>query len=922
MKTAIKVEWKFAVLLAAFSYSRWAHAQQPCTDGVRVEGSVTDSTGAFIPRAMVRTPDNQTIAADGQGRFVIDCASPGTVLTIEAEGFSATSKTLTGTPGRTAQIAVALTVAAVETDVQVGDDATAMDADHGAGTRNLSGREVQELADDPDDFLRELQALSAGGGGMPGAATITVDGFQNASALPPKGSISSIRINPDMFSPEYERAPYLGGRVEIFTKPGADKFHGALFFTDSDGSFNATNPFSVSATPAGKRRYGFELNGPVLRKRSDFMLALEKRDIDEFNVVNAITLDANHQRAAFRQTVAAPQRLWVASARNGWQLTANDIATISFSANVNNFGNQGVGGLTLAEAGYSSKVSEYDLRLNNVMTLTPNVLHESRIGYSWKETEQTPNSTMPSLQVAGYFNGGGATSQHLRNRERDLEVDDDVIITHGIHSLKFGVQTLGLFLHDYDPDTFNGAYTFGVGTGPTLDSNNNPTSGTTTIDALEQYRRALLGLPGGTPISYQQTSGNPLVPLTQWRVALYAQDAVKLAPGFTLTTGLRYQVQTTPGSLKNFSPRVGLAWSPDKKSTWVVHLRGGLFHDPNVQAYATEVYRLDGVRQRMTTVYSPKFGDPLSQAPGSIAVSTIKTFPRSLEQFTSLQTHVSVEHTLPRGWHAAATFYWAENWGSLRVKNINAPMVPSSIGTAPDPTAALSAPRPITPNENILQYQNSGHLAGNILVTGADHSSGKRFNFSAYYVHVNLKSDTNNAVASPQSTYSEAGESSKNDGTSLNSVYASGLVHLPWKIDMSAILDALSGQPYNVTSGTDANGDGNFNDRPSFASSPGSGVYSTPFGLLTTNTVNGDVPRNFGTTPARLHLDANLSRSFKLNPKDKNHPLSLAFNVRSANIVNHTNITTVGTVVSASNFSKPLAAETARRLEMGVRLTF
>ena len=65
-----------------------------------------------------------------------------------------------------------------------------------AGTTLLGVREVQQLPDDPDDFLRELQVLA---GGDPASTVIVVDGFQNASALPPKSSIASIRINPDIF---------------------------------------------------------------------------------------------------------------------------------------------------------------------------------------------------------------------------------------------------------------------------------------------------------------------------------------------------------------------------------------------------------------------------------------------------------------------------------------------------------------------------------------------------------------------------------------------------------------------------------------------------------------------------------------------------------------------------------------------------
>jgi hypothetical protein len=226
------------------------------------------------------------------------------------------------------------------------------------------------------------QATAAGAGGPSGNALVTVDGFQNRSALPPKSSIASIDVNPDLFSAEYETVPWLGARIEIVTKPGAGPWHGAMFFADSASSFNATDPLSVAATPATRRRYGFELGGPLTQKKSDVFLALEKRDINEFTVVDAVTLNSDGVPAPLQQSIAAPERLWIGSARADWQIKANDLATVSFASNVNNLANQGAGGLVLAEAGYSSLVSEYDLRLLNTQTFGARLLHETRISYS------------------------------------------------------------------------------------------------------------------------------------------------------------------------------------------------------------------------------------------------------------------------------------------------------------------------------------------------------------------------------------------------------------------------------------------------------------------------------------------------------------------------------------------------------------
>jgi len=106
--------------------------------------------------------------------------------------------------------------------------------------------------------------------------------------------------------------------------------------------FDATDPFSVTATPAGKQRYGFELSGPIIRQKSDFTLALEKRDIDELNVVDATTLDANNAPVPFLAAAPASQRLWIASGRGDRQVTSRNSTTISYSANMNNLDNQGV----------------------------------------------------------------------------------------------------------------------------------------------------------------------------------------------------------------------------------------------------------------------------------------------------------------------------------------------------------------------------------------------------------------------------------------------------------------------------------------------------------------------------------------------------------------------------------------------------
>ena len=909
---------------AVFVVSVSMAAQQACPNGARIDGTITDPSGARIAKAEVEAANGAKTQTDADGHYVLPCAPATTTITVRAEGFATRTAGTNARRGQAAHLDLQLALASVQTDVQVSADASGVDSDNDAGGTTLSTAEVQRLPDDPDDLVRQLQVLALAAGGDASSAIITVDGFRNSSALPPKGSIAAVRVNPDLFSAEYQWPPWGGGVIEIVTKPGSSGIHGAGFFSDSDAAFNARDPLSIVATPAEKQRYGFELSGPFVSQKSGYSVALEKRDINEFNVVDATTLGAGGEPSPFRQTIAAPQRLWIGSVRGDWQMTPRDAGTVSFAANVNNLDNQGVGGLVLPEAGYSSLASEYDLRLSNVFTASASLLHETRIGYTWKHAEEAPLSTAPSVMVAGYFSGGGAASQALNSRERDLEIDDDAMLTRGKHTLKLGAQSLGYFFDNHDPDTFNGAFVFGGGSAPVLDARNDPTGQTTTISGIEQYRRALNNLPGGSPTTYRVTTGTPRVTFSQWLLGMFVGDTVKLLPQVTLDAGLRYEFETTPGSYANFAPRLGVAWAIDKKQTWVIHLRGGLFpRSAGEFSDLMQVKRLNGALQRSVEVYAPDFRDPLGPAAGSIRVSTVGRFPHSFGMMDTFIAYLNIEHQFTRQWTARVNLFSGQDWDSLRIRNINAPMVASSVGVAPNPPAALKAPRPIAPDENILQYQNSGHLMGNLVSFNLDQHNYKRFGLSLRYAHLSFKSDVvDGGLNSPQSSYSEKGESSRVEWSRDHEFSLTGNLNLPYKLEAAAQADGNSGTRYTITTGTDNNGDGNFNDRPSYAAQPGPGVFATRFGLLTTNTVNGNMPRNAGIMPGPIHLDVNLSRTFTVDPKDKDHPHTFTLNARSANLLNHTNVTAVNPVLSSSAVGEPVAAEAARRLELGLRFAF
>ncbi|WP_263374998.1 carboxypeptidase regulatory-like domain-containing protein [Granulicella aggregans] len=895
-----------AILVSGVLSLGTAAAQSACREHFSIAtGQVMDSTGALIADATLKINGSvEILHTTRDGRFTTACLPDGTYsVTIDADGFETATHSLEVGPGARA-FSVRLKVLTVNTEVDAAPDSSGVSSEDIAGSRTLKTVDISQLADDPDEFSRQLQVLAAAAGGAPGAAIVTVDGFQNGGQIPPKSAIAFIRVNPDLFSAEYARPPYRGGRVEIYTKPGQSKFHGALFTTQSAGFMNAEDPFSPSRAAIGKQRYGFELSGPIAKNRSDFALALEHRQISQFAVVDAVTLNSSGTETPVSANVAAPRSLWEASARFGYLLSPKNNLTATYTANVNGLSNQGVGGNVLAEAGYNTNQSEQVFQVSNLQTLSATLVHETRVGYTWRYRTDTPISTAPSLQVGGAFIGGGVTTGYLRSHERDLEVDDDIMCTYGKHSLKAGLELLDTSLNDTQPAGFNGTYIFGGGAAPALDG-----SGTSTITGLEQYRRTLLNLPGGTPTQFNITTGTPAVSLNQLQAVLYAQDQWKLRPRLQLSLGLRWAMQNNPTTIGNAGPRLGLAWSPDRKQKTVFHLRSGLFYGVVDPQTVLADRQLNGTIQTQFQINNPAYGSPLNT--GTSTITTLRAPLPGLTQVPSLQSHLGVEHDFPRHWHVQSNLYLVHAWDITRSRNINPPLGDSPTGT-----------RPIQPNLNLFQFQQTGRLGGNVLFVGVDQHSLKKLQIFAGYVRMDLRGNADSDTFFPQNGLSGSGELARPSWEATHQLIAFTNYVLPRGANLSFQFNAASGLPYNVTTGFDNNGDGVFNDRPVYAVASSATVYNTAFGSLSPTGTGAFLGRNAGTLPWNVHLDTNLSRTFKLPHSTGKEGQSLAINLRSTNLLNHNNVLAVGGVLGSPLFGQAYQSDPGRRVEAGLRWSF
>src|SRR6266852_2829021 len=343
-----------------------------------LRGQVTDPSGAIITNAdVVMTPANGspiTTQTNSQGMYEFKNLSPGKyTLNVVAPGFALYENDNVVIADQPLRLNIPMTIEVQEQKVQVSDTAPTIDVNpsSNAGAIVISGKELEALPDDPDELQSDLEAL-AGPSAGPNGGQMYIDGFTGGQ-LPPKSSIREIRINQNPFSSEYDKLGY--GRIEVFTKPGTDKFHGQFSVEGNSSAMNSRNPFLGAATqqPYDSVIYMGNIGGPI-NKKASFFFNLQRRNIDEIAVVNAPVLDLS-------ESVPNPRTRTNIGPRIDYQVSPNNTLTARYQFYRDTQQNAGVGGTVLPEAGYNTTSTEHTVQISDTQTFGAKVINETRFQY-------------------------------------------------------------------------------------------------------------------------------------------------------------------------------------------------------------------------------------------------------------------------------------------------------------------------------------------------------------------------------------------------------------------------------------------------------------------------------------------------------------------------------------------------------------
>ena len=814
-------------------------------------GDVVDSSGAVVPGAWVEIsgPDNfqAKVQSDAQGRYLFSGLAPGDYrVQVEVAGFDRYENArLRVSGGRTATLRVKLAISSVKTEVTVGDQGQVdVDPSASAGTVVVAGENLKALSNNRDDLAEDLQAL-AGPSIGPGGGEIFVDGFSGGK-LPSKASIREIRVNSNPFSAEYDRLGF--GRVEIFTKPGADTYRAEAGFNFSDASFNSRNPFAVDKPPYQRKMLEGNLGGPIT-KRSSFYLAVERFSIQEMSVINALTLDSALHPSRFQQSVVTPMDMTEIEGRVDYQLSTNNTLAARFFTEHRTMENTGLDTFTLPARASMRDNRETTFQLTETALIGPAAVHEVRLQYTRDTTISKPASTVTGLQVTDSFTGGSAYGGDSKSKDGRFEFNDLLSISRNRHMLKLGGRIRTGRQSDLSLRNYNGSFLFN-----TLDAYRITEEGIASGATAAEIRAM-----GGGASQFTLTAGDPFAAVRQTDAGMFFQDDWRIHPRFTLTTGLRYEVQSNIGDRLNLAPRIGIAWAPSSgtgnRSAGVIRAGFGMFYERVSPDLTIDALRLDGVRQRQYVVANPDFYPnpaPVSALAGNVADQAIRVLDHNLRAPYIVQAAITYERQLPGNTTMSVTYSNSRGVRVLRSRNINAPL------------DANSGIRPAA-GGNVYLYEASGFFRQTQVLANWNTRVNRKLSLLGYYVWGKAYSDSDGANSFPSNSYDMAGEYGRAGFDVRHRVMVGGSIAAPLGLTFSPLFTASSGMPFNITAGRDLNGDSIFNDRPALASDlTRASMVRTPYGIFDTSPIAGQTiaPRNLGNGPGQVVVNLRATRSF------------------------------------------------------------
>ncbi len=773
-------------------------------------------------------------------------------------------------------------------------------------------------------------------------------------------AIREFQVVTDSYSAEFGKAT--GGVVNIVTKSGTNEFHGNAFFYFRNESLNAKDyfekynvfgdPIDRDKAPFSSYQYGGTLGGPIRKGKTFFFLSFERADLQASNYVNiepsaAALLNAN----GFPVEIGAVPwdfKVWDVLLKVDQQWSPN--SSLVFRANYANTTNENIepfGGIVAKSRGAVQLRQDWSFSLAQTNVLSTKWVNEARVQVAREDQEinsldpkcggpcETNSQGGPTLEITGVASVGRQRFTPQPRLNTRLQLMDTVSYFAGPHTVKAGVDFNWVDAPDDGnslPLHFGGRYIFqSLPAIPGLI----PAPG---ISALQAFA---LGLPA----AYVQGYGNSFSGYGYSDISIFAQDEWRIGRKWVVKPGVRYQKQfwedltynvsdlggTTysyqfPQDSNNIAPRIAVAFDPSGAGKTSIHAAYGIFFDNQISALEGVTKGINGEASGVRTL--------VVRFPGSLAGwrSPTRQLPEPTTPYPSLEISIDpalrtpwaqqlaagVDQTLGRDFVVSANFIYVRGQDQVGTIDYN-PIVPA-LGTSRRPNdvngvAGTSA--------SVLQYTSFGDTWYNGLTLSVSKRFSKNYQFLVSYT-LSSAEDTSADFQSAFIVQRNGVGRNPADKTGLPTAFdpnfekgpslqnqrhrfvLSGLYRFPWDIQLSTIITAGFGRPFNILAGADLNGDGDGGAFPSDRARVDPALEAT------------SVERNSGTMASQFVVDMRLSKQVKLGKR-----VGLDLLVEAFNLFNRANFSEINNIFGRGAFpnnpqTDPLGRVTYGRYEQAL----
>ncbi|HWP85345.1 MAG TPA: TonB-dependent receptor [Terriglobia bacterium] len=527
---------------------------------------------------------------------------------------------------------------------------------------------------------------------------------------------AQVQVFSTNYAAQYGRAA--GGVLNAISRSGSNNWHGTFFEFLRNSKLDARNFFDSGDNPPPFKRnqFGGTVSGPIRRDRLFFMSGFEilKNRLTETYV--SIVPDSEARQgllfpvdprvrpylnlfpspdvplgggfAENRTAVSLPADEYFFVGRIDQQVGDSDAWFLRYTFDD--------AATRVVEEGSPtfptrSESRQQYLTFAHTHFFSPRLLNSLRLGYTRPvvRTESEALSPVaeslffvPGAPQFGRLNVPGITpfgpdpllpSSKVMNT---YQVSEDVLWNRGRHSFRAGMQLIRFQWNVFDNASASGEWTF---------------SGMEDFLTLEQDKFLAGQTAGTTDLRVALPGSSADRAFRQTLLGLYLQDAYRLRSNFTMNLGLRYEftsiISDTRGrtvflndefrdtqpqvgplmrknpSVRNFAPRIGLSWSPDRAAKTLLSAGFGIYFDQISE------YMVDGKRNTppfVTLVARTNFV-PYSVFPNAVAAGSGAAASRQVRIFeypnpktpTVYRYHLSLQQEIAAGLSARASYVGA-----------------------------------------------------------------------------------------------------------------------------------------------------------------------------------------------------------------------------------------------------------------------